>query len=437
MEYIKQRLIHGDNIDLFNAVSLYITHIIQSSPNFNKDNSPFYLVNTKSCYIKDEDIDEDGEENEIIVNNSSDNEDEIYNIKINKKLSEGYDYSFIFKENVFKCKVIKKSENPITVSHHVYTLLQDIVIESNAEDSIFDELIKEANKYYRTKILNLNYKTKEKINIRIWDDEYWSLLDTCSKRDISTVYHTKEVKDKIFNKIKSFTSKKTKMIYKYLGIPYKLNLLFEGPPGCGKTTTIKAIASILDYCLNILTFDLNTSDTKFMRAIKEIRPKTVLVLEDIDCLFVERKSNDSNKNMITFSSLLNVLDGLSSKEGLIVIMTSNYKNNLDDALIRPGRIDSIIHFDYMKKDQIEQMFMKFIFCSEDMDNQKTTPDEKRTELFDTFYKDFKRLNIEVSCSLMQQYLFQYVDDQENVTKNVNQIKKIQQDTKKEKANMYM
>ena len=118
-------------------------------------------------------------------------------------------------------------------------------------------------------------------------------------------------------------------------------------------------------------------------------------------------------------------------------MTSNYKNNLDDALIRPGRVDSIIHFDYIKKEQLEQMFMKFVFCSEDMENNQTTPDEKRKEIFNTFFKAFKKLNLEVSCSLMQQYLFQYVDDQENVIKNINEIKKIQQDTKKEKANMYM
>ena len=37
--------------------------------------------------------------------------------------------------------------------------------------------------------------------------------------------------------------------------------------------------------------------------------------------------------------------------GLIVIMTSNFKNNLDEALIRPGRIDKIIHYDYIKKEQ--------------------------------------------------------------------------------------
>ena len=58
-------------------------------------------------------------------------------------------------------------------------------------------------------------------------------------------------------------------------------------------------------------------------------------------------------------------------------------------------------------------------------------------VFNTFYKGFKKLNLDVSCSLMQQYLFQFVDDKENVLKNIDQIKTIYQDTKKEKANLYM
>ena len=40
---------------------------------------------------------------------------------------------------------------------------------------------------------------------------------------------------------------------------------------------------------------------------------------------------------------------MMSKHGLITIMTTNYKLNLDKALIRPGRVDYILHFDFMKK----------------------------------------------------------------------------------------
>ena len=76
---------------------------------------------------------------------------------------------------------------------------------------------------------------------------------------------------------------------------------------------------------------------------------SIVVFEDIDCLFQERKNNDDAKNMISFSAILNVLDGITTSDGQIVIMSSNFKNVLDKALIRPGRVDHIIEFDFMRK----------------------------------------------------------------------------------------
>ena len=71
---------------------------------------------------------------------------------------------------------------------------------------------------------------------------------------------------------------------------------------------------------------------------------SILLLEDIDSLFVERKANDSNKSLVSFSGILNVLDGMGRKSGLITFMTTNYKENLDKALIRPSRVDFQMNF---------------------------------------------------------------------------------------------
>lgn len=424
-EVFKIRIIEGNDQDLFNAVSTYASTLISN-------NQPRSIINVNICDDRDED--EDDSENE---DEKDGNKDKQNNLNLNHRLVQDIDYSFKYKDDLFILRIIKKADKPIKVSHHVYTLLQNIVIKTCADDSLINDFVKEANKYYRNNILNIKPKTKQKIHIKVWDDDYWSILDTVHKRLINTLYLTHLMKKEILDTVNNFIMKKTKDIYKYLGVSYKLNILFEGPPGCGKTTTIKTIASYIDYDINVLTFDVHTTDTKFMRAIKDIRAKTILVLEDIDCLFVERKTNDTNKNMITFSSLLNVLDGLTSKEGLIVIMTSNFKNNLDEALIRPGRIDTIIHFDYITKEQLQQIYMKFIFCSENMESSNTTPDETRQTFFETFYTEFKKLRLDVPCSLIQQYLFKYVDQPQLSITNINDIKKIHQDTKKEKANMYM
>ena len=73
-----------------------------------------------------------------------------------------------------------------------------------------------------------------------------------------------------------------------------------------------------------------------MTAISKIPEKAILLLEDVDALFVDRKANDSNKSLVSFSGILNVLDGMARKNGLITFLTTNYRNELDPALIRPS-----------------------------------------------------------------------------------------------------
>ena len=65
-----------------------------------------------------------------------------------------------------------------------------------------------------------------------------------------------------------------------------------------------------------------------MRALRNIPKNAILVLEDIDGLFKQRKEGDQFKSNISFSGLLNSLDGLAYREGMITFMTTNYLCNL-------------------------------------------------------------------------------------------------------------
>lgn len=73
----------------------------------------------------------------------------------------------------------------------------------------------------------------------------------------------------------------------------------------------------------------------------------------------DRTSQDIN---ISFSCLINILDGFISKSGsgIITILTANNPDRLDTALIRPGRIDKIIKFNYPNKEEIKEAFMSLI-----------------------------------------------------------------------------
>ena len=111
--------------------------------------------------------------------------------------------------------------------------------------------------------------------------------------------------------------------------------------------------------VHIINLGPKVDDSTFMSAVSSLPNNTILLLEDIDALFVERKANDSNKSMVSFSGILNVLDGMARKNGLITFMTTNYINRLDKAMIRPSRVDVIMKFKEATEEQIEQMYQKF------------------------------------------------------------------------------
>jgi chaperone BCS1 len=86
-----------------------------------------------------------------------------------------------------------------------------------------------------------------------------------------------------------------------------------------------------------------------------------MLLEDIDAAFTKRSQSDNQgyQSMITFSGLLNSLDGVASAEERIIFLTTNHVNQLDPALIRPGRVDLKEYLGNATDYQIRKMFLRF------------------------------------------------------------------------------
>ena len=142
----------------------------------------------------------------------------------------------------------------------------------------------------------------------------------------------------IKNDFQSFLSAKD--AYAKHGIAWKRGALFVGPPGNGKTHTVKALIRELGIpCLYVKTFVSRFANPQ--AAIHQVfqlardRAPCVLVLEDLDSLLAED----------TRAFFLNELDGFHDNEGLITIASTNHPERLDAAILeRPSRFDRKYHF---------------------------------------------------------------------------------------------
>jgi chaperone BCS1 len=204
-------------------------------------------------------------------------------------------------------------------------------------------------------------KTIKKFIFDPADGGSWTILNITNKRPLESIFLPKEDKETLINTVRTFIQEGTQDEYTRFNIPYKLNILMYGLPGTGKTSCIHAIASEIDTDIGIIHFGRTVDDTMLTKAINQMSNLDkcrILVLEDIDSLFSdERKAHDSAKNSITLSGLLNCLDGLSRNEGLIIFMTTNRRDILEDAaLVRSCRVDIDMEFKDATEDQIRQMF---------------------------------------------------------------------------------
>jgi SpoVK/Ycf46/Vps4 family AAA+-type ATPase len=274
--------------------------------------------------------------------------------------------------------------------------------------------------------------------------------------------------------------KQNKKWYDEKGIPYTLGLLLSGPPGGGKTSTIKCVANTMNrHIINVKLHDKITKsqmENLFFNDVIHVSrdgiperfqiptDKRIYVFEDVDCqndennLVLDRKEKSKDKEVstkdpysyngnydsyndistysevpkiippiktqknkvadnntiednvqekMTLSGLLNIMDGILETPGRIIIMTSNYPERLDSALIRPGRIDLKVTFPYCDGDMITELIEKFynVTLTEIEKNEinskkqeNLTPAEATKILFENF-DDYRVAIQQLTCKL--------------------------------------
>ncbi|KAJ2163664.1 Complex III assembly protein translocase and chaperone [Coemansia sp. RSA 353] len=152
--------------------------------------------------------------------------------------------------------------------------------------------------------------------------------------------------------------------YEDRGIPYRRGYLLHGPPGSGKTSFIQALAGHLGYNICILNLsERGLTDDRLNHLLTVAPERSLVLLEDVDAAFTRTRQQSEHaayqQSMVTFSGLLNALDGVASSDERIIFMTTNHIDRLDPALIRPGRVDAKIYLGNATQFQIQRMFTRF------------------------------------------------------------------------------
>jgi chaperone BCS1 len=216
------------------------------------------------------------------------------------------------------------------------------------------------------KILNLckdvmkykdNTNNEDTFELYLNDEYRWSRSGTIKGRTKDSVIMSNNTKELLYNDMSEFLG--SKQWYHERGISYKRGYLFHGKPGTGKSSLIKALATINNSKLYYLDLSIKKlEDSNLNKLFSNMSGGNIMIIiEDIDAIFEGRKN--ISKSNVTFSGLLNCLDGLCSKPGLITIITTNHIDKLDPALIRTGRVDLKIKLDYPELEQINEYYKLF------------------------------------------------------------------------------
>lgn len=243
-------------------------------------------------------------------------------------------------------------------------------------------------------------KPPKKILIKVYKNGFWGRVSELQKRNISSIYLDGNKKTLLLNDIEYFMN--NKVDYDKFSVPYKRNYLLYGPPGTGKTSLIYSVASKYDMDVHVLTLNPSMNDQTLISCISRISPKSILLLEDIDSLYEMRRKNE-HSNLVSFSCLLNILDGLSGKSGIIIFITTNHINKLDPALLRPGRINLKIEISYAHKEQLQNM-INDLYPTQNL-------------FFDQFWKQVK--NKKITMAAFQNFLFYCYQNKKSI---INEVK---------------
>lgn len=277
-----------------------------------------------------------------------------------------------------------KIKQPIKVNYNEFNnmlnkgLIQDVTIDFESSKFTFTDTDK--NSYvtdnprvdnFKIMLLaeNIDVHEKNKLIFSIVQSLIFPLLTLVffyfifktmlKSTSISNKYKTKNMNSSVrFSNIAGYKEIKDDILFivdflknpkKYLSMGAALpkGIIFYGPPGTGKTLIAKAIAGEADvpfYYISgsdFVELYVGVGARRVRELFAEAKKFTpcVIFIDEIDSIGNQRGKNSNSEQNQTINALLNELDGFDTEKGILVIAATNKLEQLDDALLRPGRFD--------------------------------------------------------------------------------------------------
>lgn len=167
----------------------------------------------------------------------------------------------------------------------------------------------------------------------------WLSVPFSHPSTLETIVMEPDLKNRVKADLELFL--KSQQYYHRLGRVWKRSFLLYGPSGTGKSSFIAAMANFLSYDVYDIDLSRISDDADLRTLLLETSSRSVVVIEDLDRFLLEKP------RPLSLSGILNFMDGILSSccaEERIMVFTMNTKDQIDPAILRPGRIDVHIHF---------------------------------------------------------------------------------------------